>query len=65
MPLHFWVWLLFLIVVIGGGWFGWRATTPEARAANPYWFAPNVFIWLLLFAICWAVAGNPVNALVR
>jgi hypothetical protein len=61
VPLHFWVWLLFLIVVIGGGWYGYSTRTPE----NRYWFFPNVFVWLLLFAICWAVAGNPVNALVR
>jgi hypothetical protein len=53
--------LFFTLITIFGGWFGFRGPTPWTGAA---WGVP-VLVWLLLFAICWAVAGNPVSVLVH
>lgn len=60
MPIHFWIWLLFAIVTIWGGFWGYGQ-----RATAGWGWGPPVVVWLLVFAICWAIAGNPVNALVR
>lgn len=57
MSIHFWIWVLFVIGIVCGFYF-W---TPADRN---YHVARWVGV-LLLFAICWAVAGNPVNALIR
>jgi len=59
MPIHFWIWFLFVVLTIGG-WFGWRA----APALQPFGWAGGL-LWLLGLAICWAVAGDPVHALIK
>lgn len=61
MPLQFWIWVLYFAIVVGGWWYGYG----KRDAANRFWFAPHFLIALLLFAICWVVAGNPVHALIK
>lgn len=61
MSVHFWIWLFFALLTIFGGYWGTRGPAPWVGVA---WAAPSL-VWLLLFALCWAVAGNPVSVLVR
>lgn len=61
MSVHFWIWLFFALLTIFGGWWGMRGPSPWV---GPAWGAPAL-VWLLLFALCWAVAGNPVSVLVH
>lgn len=61
MPVSFWIWLFFAVLTIWGGLWGWRS---QPALAGWGW-GPPALVWLLLFAICWAVAGNPLHALVR
>lgn len=61
MSVRFWIWLFFALLTIFGGWWGTRGPAPWA---GPAWALPVLF-WLLIFAICWAVAGNPVSVLVH
>lgn len=60
MPVHFWIWLFFAIMTFFGGWGVFR-TSPAPGWA---WGTP-VVVWLWAFAISWAAAGNPLNALVK
>jgi hypothetical protein len=61
VTIAFWIWLLFVLVTLFGGYWGTRGPTPWVGIA----WAPPLLVWLLLFAICWAIAGNPVHTLVK
>jgi hypothetical protein len=61
VPVGFWIWLLFVLVTLFGGYWGTRGPTPWTGIG----WAPPVLFWILLFAICWAVAGNPIHVLVK
>jgi hypothetical protein len=60
MPVHFWIWLFFAVWTLWGGLWGYRAAPAPTLA-----WGPPVIFWLLMLALCWAVAGNPSATLVR
>ena len=59
MTPHFWLWLLYFIVIVFGGFRGYGQ-----RGTNQYWFGVPLLLALFLFVVCWAIAGNPLTVLV-
>lgn len=59
MSAHFWLWLLYFIILLGGGWYSFRV------GAARFGFGVPIVVALFLFVLCWIVAGPPLHALLR
>jgi hypothetical protein len=66
MTVHFWVWVLYFVWLIGNG-LGFRYRTAPTQTTGPIWIhdAMPWMLAILLLAICWAAAGDPAHALIR
>ena len=60
MTPRFWLWLIYFILLVGGGWYGW-----SGRGTNRWWFWAPLLVAIFVFIICWIIAGNPLTVLVR